>query len=109
MKIINKLKVMVNQGAKKAKEGIATLRNKIQNGITTARAKLAVKSANMQAELAGETGANTHTDVTIWIVIGVTLGAIALAALIYIFRDVVMEKVEEMINSMFGNANNPNP
>ena len=93
----------------KIKNGIAALRNKIQNGIITAQTKLAAKSASLQTELAEETGANTHTDVTIWIVIGVTLGAIALAALIYIFRDVVMAKVEEMINAMFGNANNPNP
>lgn len=98
MKLINKLK-----------NGIAALKNKIQDSIAAARTKLAVKGANLQAELAEETGANTHTDVTIWIVIGVTLGAIALAALIYIFKDVVMEKVEEMINSMFGNANTPNP
>lgn len=77
------------------------LKEKITETVHTAENKLAVKTMNAKAELASETGANTHTDVSIWIVIGVTLGAIALAVLIILFRDTVMKEVTKMINEMF--------
>lgn len=90
------------------KKFLETLKTKAQNvkeeiteTVHTVENKLAVKAMNVKAELAGEAGANTHTDVSIWIVIGVTLGAIALAILIILFRDTVMKTVTQMIKDMF--------
>lgn len=77
------------------------IKNKFMNAVSTAENRLAVKTMNVKAELASEVGANTHTDVSIWIVIGVTLGAIALAILIILFRDTVMKTVTQMIKDMF--------
>lgn len=77
------------------------IKTKVISTVRTAENRLTVKAMNTKAKLAGETGANTHTDVSIWIVIGVTLGAIALAILIILFRDTVMKEVTNMINEMF--------
>lgn len=65
------------------------------------KCKLAMSIANAGAELTDETGANHHTDVSIWMIIGCTVGGLLLGAIITLITTVVMPGITDAIQDLF--------
>lgn len=75
--------------------------NTIKSKAIEAKSKLAMTALNAKTELADETGANHHIDVSIWMIIGCVVGALLLGAIVTLVTTVVMPGITEAIEDLF--------